>query len=84
MSPLRGFRAVWAACAVLLLPLAGACSGGGEAQESGRAAAAVELPDPAEAGLVTPEEAAQAARETIDASNAEDELARLQREIGQG
>jgi hypothetical protein len=44
----------------------------------------VELPDPAEAGLISPEDAAQAAQETIDAANAEAELERLRREIEQG
>ena len=68
---------------VLLLGGAAACSGG-QGPSEGAPAAAVELPDPAEAGLISPEEAAQAAQETIDAANAEAELERLQREIEQG
>jgi hypothetical protein len=69
------------AAASLLLPLALACSA--ETAEPAPSADAVEtLPDPAEAGLVSPQEAARTAEESIDASNAEDELARLQRELG--
>jgi hypothetical protein len=71
-----------AAGGALVLAWLGACSGGGPEDPSDRAA--VELPDPAEAGLISPQEAAQAAQETIDAANAEDELERLRREIEQG
>lgn len=74
-----------------LLPLAGAAlllGGAGCSAEEGTPrpapTAAVELPDPVEAGLVSPEEAARTAQETIDAANAEAELERLRREIEQG
>jgi len=68
----------------LLAPLAlAACSGGGEPSAAPEASEET-LPDPAEAGLVTPEEAAQDAEEAIDASNAESELEKLQREIEEG
>jgi hypothetical protein len=66
------------------VPLVVACSGGGGAEPAPQAGATETLPDPAEAGLVTPEEAARTAEESIDASNAESELERLQREIERG
>ena len=69
--------------AALLLGGAASCSGGQGSPEAAPTAA-VELPDPAEAGLISPEDAAQAAQETIDAANAEAELERLRREIEQG
>jgi len=67
----------------LLVPLALACSGEVGAESSSTDAQET-LPSPSEAGLVTPEEAAQTAAESIDASNAENELQKLQQEIDQG
>lgn len=75
----------WVLPGALLLPLVAACSGGaGEERPAAGSEAAQALPDPSEAGLVTPEEAAQAAQESIDAANAESELEQLRREIEQG
>jgi hypothetical protein len=63
-----------------------ACGAGSEQAPPAATATqgAAPLPDPAEAGLVTPEEAAEQAQEEIDATNAGAELERLQREIGGG
>jgi hypothetical protein len=70
----------------LSIALAVACSQASEEAPSASSSqeAAAPLPDPAEAGLVTPEEASQEAEAAIDPSNAESELEALQREVGGG
>jgi len=84
-GPTRVHPALALALLGLLLPQASSCSGKDAAPQVEAAdRPGSTLPDPAEAGLVTPEEAAQAAQEAIDPSNAEAELERLRREIEGG
>jgi len=65
------------------LTLAAAC--GGESAETAPAPSGGAEPMPAaEEPLPTPEEAAAEAEESIDASNADAELERLQKELGGG
>ena len=73
----------WSLSLALASLTAPACSDASEA-ETGSESSAAALPDPAESGLMSPEEAAQEAEAAIDASNADSELERLKREIEAG
>lgn len=77
MRALPAFLVSLVATPLLLL---GGCS---KSTEAG-ASSSETLPDPVAEGVQTPEEAAQAAEKSINASNAEAELQKLEQEIGGG
>jgi hypothetical protein len=66
---------------LLALSPMGGCS---KSTEAGAADAEETLPDPAAEGVKSPEEAAQEAQKSINSSNAEAELQKLEQEIGGG